>query len=69
MKLPTINITIGPTGTSTSHAEVKAQWKSPDNTQRTIRQVVTLSELEDYLGNIIVDVFETIKETEDKFYG
>lgn len=68
MKFPHITIKIAPQD-DMQNVQVRATWQSPDGQDRTINVIVALHYFDDYPGSIIEDIFETIKETEDKFYG
>lgn len=70
MILPDVTIRIRPTNNVTvSTVAIKATWQSPDGTPRTIQQVVDVATLDDFLGDIVHEMFDTIKLTEEELNG
>ena len=65
MNLPKITITIEPVNDVTvANVSVTAEWKSSYGTQRTIRHVTSVAYLDDFLGDLIYEMFDTIKAVE-----
>ncbi len=69
MKLPEITIHIKPV--DTNKVAVSAEWVSPDGTPRTLKPQasVPLATLDDFLGDIVYELFDEIKTIEERTNG
>lgn len=68
MKLPDITIKIIPSIT-VPFVSVRAEWSSPNRTPRTIQKVVPIAVLDDFLGDIVHEMFDEIKIVEEEQNG
>lgn len=69
MRLPAITIKIEPIDADT--ASVSAEWKSPDGTARKLkpRSSYNLVVLDDFIGELIQELFDEVKAIEERLNG
>jgi hypothetical protein len=65
MKLPDITIKIIPSIT-VPYVAVRAEWSSPNGTLRTLQNTVPVAVLDDFLGDIVHEMFDEIKIVEEE---
>lgn len=70
MKLPDITISIKPAHATSDYALIRAQWISSDGTtRRTIQNMILISALENFLGDLVHEMFDEIKTLEEELHG